>query len=104
MEKMPKVVKSKEQLPICHHCGKPINKRRLASDVCMCEWKGIPSTRPIKNKNMVLLLQFANYCEEHPQERFWQALRNWSNYNFIYGSTEPTEEEHLQDTFYKEDK
>jgi hypothetical protein len=30
-------------LPICPHCNKPINKRRLASDVCMCEWKGVPS-------------------------------------------------------------
>jgi len=33
----------KVELPICTHCGKPINKRRLASDTCMCEWKGVPS-------------------------------------------------------------
>ena len=41
----------KIKLPICNHCGKPINPRRLASDVCMCEWKGVPSRRPIKDKN-----------------------------------------------------
>lgn len=57
-----------------------------------------------KNKNIKLLLSFSDYCDDHPGERFWQALRNWSHYNFIYGSIEPTEETHLEDTFYKEDK
>ena len=31
-----------EALPICPHCSKPINRRRVASDVCMCAWKGVP--------------------------------------------------------------
>ena len=28
---------------------------------------------------------FIKYCLEHPEERFWQALRNWSKYDFIMG-------------------
>lgn len=32
---------------------------------------------------------FIEYCEAHPQERFWQALRNWSGYPFILASNEP---------------
>lgn len=31
---------------------------------------------------------FNAYCEAHPQERFWQALRNWSGFDFIYASQE----------------
>ena len=53
------------------------------------------------------LKSFVNYCLAHPQERFWQALRNWSGYNFIFGSKEYTfkiEESHLEDTFYIEDE
>lgn len=25
------------------------------------------------------LESFVKYCEENPEQRFWQALRNWSN-------------------------
>jgi len=39
-------------LPICPHCNKPINKRRAASDVCMCEWKGVPSKLEAKGQTM----------------------------------------------------
>jgi len=31
------------------------------------------------SKNVAALISFNNYCEAHPEERFWQALRNWSN-------------------------
>jgi hypothetical protein len=61
------------------------------------------------NKNMNTLIDFTAYCTQHPEERFWQALRNWSEYNFIYGgkNTENLEynsltERKLEDTFYKE--
>lgn len=36
------------------------------------------------NKNSKVLQDFVKYCEEHPEERFWQALRNWSGQSFIY--------------------
>lgn len=34
-------------------------------------------------KNARQLLSFIAYCVEHPEERFWQALRNWSGYGFV---------------------
>ena len=65
-------------------------------------------SKHMENKNIVLLSEFASYCQRHPNERFWQALRNWSEYNFILvankhdldKSTFPDE----VDTFYFEDK
>ena len=24
------------------------------------------------------------YCKQHPEERFWQALRNWCGYTAIF--------------------
>lgn len=38
------------------------------------------------NKNARLLSSFILYCETHPDERFWQALRNWSRVPFIYAA------------------
>ena len=29
-------------------------------------------------RNSKVLEDFTRYCIEHPEERFWQALRNWS--------------------------
>jgi hypothetical protein len=52
------------------------------------------------------LKSFIDYCLAHPQERFWQALRNWSGYNFILRTNtskwfcEPL----IEDTFYIEDE
>ena len=50
---------------------------------------------------------FVNYCQEHPDERFWQALRNWSGYDFILGvkGYEAGDEIEISqhDTFYIED-
>ena len=43
-----------------------------------------------------LATQFLRYCEEHPQQRFWQALRNWTGYQFIYVQ--------LNDSFYFSDE
>lgn len=31
-----------------------------------------------KSKNSKQLVSFTNYCFKHPEERFWQALRNWN--------------------------
>lgn len=37
-----------------------------------------------ENKNKEKLASFIKYCLDHPEEKFWQALRNWSNYYFIF--------------------
>ena len=47
-----------------------------------------------------LLDDFAAYCEDHPSERFWQAIRNWSGYNFILVSKINDGDFETQDTFY----
>lgn len=31
-----------------------------------------------------LLKSFISYCEAHPNERFWQALRNWCGWGFVF--------------------
>lgn len=57
-------------------------------------------------KSKKTLDSFVSYCETHPEHRFWQALRNWSKYNFIFGvmkldfaDFKPLD---LEDTFYLE--
>jgi hypothetical protein len=51
-----------------------------------------------------LLNDFTEYCRQHPTERFWQALRNWSGHNFILASNVKDAIVHdelpIQDTFY----
>lgn len=37
------------------------------------------------------------YCEENPEQRFFQALRNWFGVAFIGVSSD---REHWRDTFY----
>lgn len=54
------------------------------------------------SKNISQLKSFTAYCEAHPEERFWQALRNWSQYSFIYGSNVSLDSNEVEDTFYKE--
>jgi hypothetical protein len=41
-------------------------------------------------KNSDALQSFVAYCQMHPHERFWQALRNWSRFGFILGANERT--------------
>lgn len=53
------------------------------------------------NKNAKLLADFTRYCESHPDERFWQALRNWSGWGFIFVSNDVDMNiEKSADTFY----
>lgn len=60
------------------------------------------------SKNEKLLASFTEYCIVHPEERFWQALRNWSEHPFIWVSDYipivEDRDEVLVDTFYMEDK
>ena len=59
------------------------------------------------SKNWELVRDFARYCDEHPEERFWQALRNWSGWSFIFGADGDTYEQamdRLKETFYLDGK
>ena len=53
------------------------------------------------SKNAKWLESLTKYCLEHPDERFWQALQNWSEYAFIFG-TKTGFVKDLEDTFYKD--
>lgn len=71
------------------------------------------------NKNIELLESFQEYCLAHPEQRFWQALRNWAGAEFVYiqldgrradgivwvmGDEAEYERTEIFDTFYLEDK
>lgn len=51
------------------------------------------------SKNSRLVASFSEYCREHPDQRFWQALVNWSGYKTIHGEKDVS---HLEDLYYKE--
>jgi hypothetical protein len=58
----------------------------------------------VKSEN--LLNSFTYYCKANPELRFWQALRNWSGFSFIYISNRSADDPKfkLEDTFYFENK
>lgn len=60
------------------------------------------------SKNKEILDSFVQYCNENPELRFWQALRNWSGFNFIGANNSSFEEDVFDngwvDTFYWENK
>lgn len=37
----------------------------------------------MESKNQKLLESFSEYCNQNPEMRFWQSLRNWAGVNFI---------------------
>lgn len=45
-----------------------------------------------QTRNSEVLQSFMTYCNLHPNERFWQALRNWSGKAFLYASTHQAQE------------
>jgi len=53
-----------------------------------------------ETRNSEVLADFVAYCEAHPQERFWQALRNWSGFKFIFASDTVPQLPFLRDTYY----
>ena len=53
-----------------------------------------------KSRNKKSLESFAKYCKENPEQRFFQALRNWYGIAFIGISSD---REHWKDTFYLEE-
>ena len=34
----------------------------------------------MKNKNYKLKVEFCDFCSDHPELRFWQALSAWSGF------------------------
>jgi hypothetical protein len=61
------------------------------------------------SRNAETLADFVAYCKEHPSDRFWQALRNWSGHDFIYACdgaeiAERRDGVGARDTFYWEGK
>lgn len=36
-----------------------------------------------ESRNSLVLASFVEYCAEHPQFRFWQALRNWCQHGHV---------------------
>lgn len=40
-------------------------------------------------KSLKLLASFGWYCVKNPKQRFWQALRNWSDAGAIIWTTDP---------------
>jgi hypothetical protein len=58
-------------------------------------------------KSIYSLLSFAWYCITHRDERFWQALRNWSYAGAIYWESRQavqTQSPTNLDTFYWNDR
>jgi hypothetical protein len=54
----------------------------------------------MENNNSELLGDFSAYCAKHPEQRFWQALRNWAEVSFVYVAT--GEGADHRDTYYFE--
>lgn len=54
----------------------------------------------MKTRNSEVLASFVAYCEAHSDQRFWQALLNWSKLSWIVvGPPEPNK---YVDTYYWE--
>jgi hypothetical protein len=43
----------------------------------------ISGDKTVKTRNSEVLASFVEYCEYHPDERFWQALRNWAGVSLV---------------------
>ena len=54
------------------------------------------------SKNEKLLKDFTKYCLKNPEQRFWQALRNWCRFSAIFVAKNYGDEP--EDTFYFEGK
>lgn len=57
-----------------------------------------------KSKNKKQLDIFIEYCQKHPEQRFWQALRNVCGYShiFICNGTIDNPKTNCIDTFFIE--
>lgn len=55
----------------------------------------------LKAYRQEVIKDFIDYTKKHPDERFWQALRNWSGFAFIGAGSSL---DNLEDTFYFENR
>jgi hypothetical protein len=55
---------------------------------------------PSNSKCLPTLIEFIVYCGKHPEQRFWQALRNFADVPFIYVSNNCDGGGERIDTFY----
>lgn len=51
-------------------------------------------------KDSKKMWSFLRYCAEHPNERFFQAVANWSGYPYI-GSADSPSGENFHDLFFE---
>jgi hypothetical protein len=42
-------------------------------------------------RNSELLESFTKFCQDNPDMRFWQALRNWCGWSFVFLSNADTD-------------
>ncbi len=55
------------------------------------------------NKNKKRLKEFTEYCNKHPEQRFFQALRNWLKVDRVLCEKTRKEDyghKEVEDTFY----
>lgn len=61
-----------------------------------------------QSKNFALRCDFEEFCNKHPELRFWQALRAWADVGFILTAESQDivsdEWNKIKDTFYFEGK
>lgn len=66
----------------------------------------IKNDEGILSRNQKLLASFSEYCLANPNERFYQALRNWSGNRFILKADgldfDTGKYTGIKDTFYDE--
>lgn len=85
----------------CDTCG---DLRKDVTGEFMDLKKALDSTENMRSQP--LLDEFVKYCEENPEQRFWQALRNWAEADYILQGEGFLSEGALntRDTFYFEGK
>ena len=55
----------------------------------------------MESKNYDTLREFMRYCQDHPEQRFWQALCNWSGFFKLYGAKLEDYEDDFEDLYYR---
>lgn len=85
------------------NCGASVAMSNLANEIGSFIINKALADAPhaIKTRNSEALESFTDYCRRNPEERFWQALRNWSKLSFIFSSDDPNGFG-CQDTFHLE--
>ena len=64
----------------CIICGK---FKGQSPEGCNGHYEGTSSAPVEPTRNSALLQEFVTYCHANPEQRFWQALRNWAGARFI---------------------